>query len=123
MSFQQITIVGNSGQNAEVKTLSGDKKVANFSVAVNEGKDKPPMWLRVNAWNKLAELCGQYVTKGKQVLVIGKLQIREYEKDGQKRTSIEVLASEVRFLSKSETVALSEPQLLPPAGGEDDIPF
>ena len=100
----KVIIVGNLGKDPEVKAV-GQNTVANFSLATSESytdksgqKQEKTEWHKIVAWGKLAELAGQYLKKGRQVYVEGKLQTREYEKDGQKRYSTEIVASSVTFL-------------------------
>jgi single-strand DNA-binding protein len=100
----KVIIVGNLGKDPEVKAV-GQTTVANFSLATSESytdksgqKQEKTEWHKIVAWGKLAELAGQYLKKGRQVYVEGKLQTREYEKDGQKRYSTEIVASSVTFL-------------------------
>jgi single-strand DNA-binding protein len=105
-SVNKCIFVGRVGKQPEVRYTGGGQAVANFSIACNEkykGKDgsdkETTTWVRCSTWGKLAELCGQYLQKGSLVYVEGKLQNREYEKDGQKKTSTEIVAREVVFLS------------------------
>lgn len=99
----KVIIVGNLGKDPEVKAV-GQNTVANFSLATSESytkdgqKQEKTEWHKVVAWGKLAELAGQYLKKGRQVYVEGKLQTREYEKDGQKRYSTEIVANNITFL-------------------------
>jgi single-strand DNA-binding protein len=105
-SVNKVIAIGRVGKKPEVRFTQGGQAVANFSIACNEkykgkdGQDKETTtWIRVSCWGKLAELCGQYLDAGKLVYIEGKLQNRDYEKDGVKRTSTEVIAREVVFLS------------------------
>lgn len=105
-SVNKVIAIGRVGKKPEVRFTGGGQAVCNFSIACNEkfkGKDgsdkETTTWIRVSVWGKLAELCGQYLDSGKLVYIEGKLQNREYEKDGQKRQSTEVIAREVVFLS------------------------
>lgn len=99
----KVIIVGNLGKDPEVKAV-GQNTVANFSLATSESytkdgqKQEKTEWHKIVAWGKLAELAGQYLKKGRQVYVEGKLQTREYEKDGQKRYSTEIVANNITFL-------------------------
>jgi single-strand DNA-binding protein len=102
-------ILGRVGQNPEVKQTPGGATVTNFSVATNEKwtdksgeKHERTEWHRVVVWGKLAELCGQYLTKGRQAYIEGRLQTREWEKDGQKHHTTEINADSVVFLSGGE---------------------
>lgn len=101
-SFQRITILGNAGSDPEVREVGQDHKlVANFNVAINEGYGdrKTTLWLRVIAWEKLAEVAEKYLHKGDQVLVDGRLQVRTYDdKDGAQRTSVEVIANNITLI-------------------------
>lgn len=144
--LNRVMIIGNLGNKPEVKFLPSGQAVANFSVAVNEQwkskdgeKQERVEWFRVQAWGKLAENCAQYLDKGRQVYIEGRLQTREYEKDGEKKFSTELVANEVKFLGgakdgetrtppktasrKPSGVPSGEPDLAPPGGGDDDIPF
>ena len=105
-SVNKVIAIGRVGKKPEVRFTGGGQAVANFSIACNEkykGKDgadkEVTTWLRVSCWGRLAELCGQYLDAGRLVYIEGKLQNREYEKDGVKRTSTEVVARDVVFLS------------------------
>jgi single-strand DNA-binding protein len=115
-SVNKVIAIGRVGKKPEVRFTQGGQAVANFSIACNEkykgkdGQDKETTtWIRVSCWGKLAELCGQYLDVGRMAYIEGKLQNRDYEKDGVKRTSTEVIAREVVFLSS--------PKDRPQAGG------
>ena len=102
--LNQINVIGNIGR-IETKDTSTGKKVSKFSLAVSERfKDKDEtLWLEVSAWDKLAENCEKYLSKGKKVYVSGKLKSREYTgKDGTKKGAYEVQARDVVFLSPKE---------------------
>lgn len=104
--LNKVSIIGNVGKAPEVRASKAGDSVCNFSVAVNEkwkGKDGQMQerveWVRIAVWGKLADLCGQYLEKGRQVYVEGRLQTREYtDKEGKKAFSTEVVASQVLFL-------------------------
>jgi single-strand DNA-binding protein len=122
-SLNRVELLGYTCQDAEVRFTASGTPVANFSVATNEvwtGKDGKKQekveFHRIVAWGKLAELCGQYMPKGRQVLVEGKLQTRKWEdKEGQTRYSTEIQATSVKFLGKapdkSEEVAEEPPPM------------
>lgn len=109
-SYAQTIILGNLGKDPEVRYLPGGEAVANFSVAVTEKwKDKASgekreatTWYRCNAFGRLAEVIGEYVTKGMQVLVTGKMQQREWEKDGVKQYSWELRADTLQMMGGAE---------------------
>jgi single-strand DNA-binding protein len=102
----RVQLIGHVGQDPEVKSFEGGKKVANLNLATNdvyykeEGeKVTQTEWHRVVAWGKLASLIEQYVTKGKELGVTGKITYRNYEdKEGNKRSITEIVAEEVLFL-------------------------
>jgi len=97
--FNQVTITGRLTRDPEVRTTSTDKIVANFSVACNRMKDGQADFIDCVAWDKLGEIVGNNLAKGRRVLVSGRLQVRSYEtNDGQKRKATEVLANQVQFL-------------------------
>ena len=103
-----VQLIGHVGQDPEVKSLEGGKKLANISIATNEvyykengDKVEKTEWHRVTAWGKTAEIIEKYVTKGKEIAVEGKLTHRSYDdKDGVKRFITEVVANEVLLLGK-----------------------
>ena len=109
LGLNNVQIIGNLGGTPDMKFLNDDKShVVNFSVAVNErwkNRDGEPQerttWLRVAAFNGIGQACAEYLACGDAVYVEGRLQVREYEdKDGNARTSVEVVASKVRFLGR-----------------------
>lgn len=104
-AFHQTVIVGNLGRDPETRYLPNGDAVCNFSVAVTEkwkkdGEAKEQTtWYRVNAFVKLAEICGQYLKKGSAVLIVGKMGHREWtDKDGNKRESWELRADSMQML-------------------------
>ena len=109
-----VTLIGNLATEVELKDVGEDLQVAKFLLAVDRvGKDEADfVW--VSTWNKQAEICARYLTKGKRVAIDGRLRSSSWEdSDGNKRSAIEVVANRVQFLS-------------PPSGKEDapaDIPF
>ena len=103
MSMNKIFLIGNVGRDPEMRYTPNGNPVTSFSVAPNrryttsEGEQRDETeWFNVSAWNKLAETCNQYVTKGMKVFVDGRLSTREYTgADGQQRTSLDVTAFDV----------------------------
>jgi single-strand DNA-binding protein len=106
MSVNKVILVGRLGQNPEVRYTPSGAAVANFSLATNEAwtdksgqKQERTEWHRIVVWGKLAELCNQYLSKGRQAYVEGRLQTREWnDKDGNKKYTTEVQAQTVQFL-------------------------
>lgn len=109
-SYHKTIVCGNMGRDPEMRYLPNGDAVANFSVAVTEkfkSKDgeakESTTWYRINAFGKLAEICGQYLKKGASVLIDGRMQMRKYEKDGIERESWELRADSMQMLGgKSE---------------------
>jgi single-strand DNA-binding protein len=104
----RVQLIGHVGQEPEVKSLEGGKKLANISIATNEvyykdngDKVEKTEWHRVTAWGKTAEIIEKYVTKGKELAIEGKLTTRSYDdKEGVKRYITEIVANEVLLLGK-----------------------
>lgn len=132
-SVNRVILIGNLGQDPSIKYTPSGTAVANFSIAVNEkwkGKDgkteERTEWVKIVAWNKLAEICGEYLSKGRPVFVEGRLQTREYEaKDGGKRYVTEVIAQSIQFLGGGESKSSGRTEQNDPAPTEidGDIPF
>jgi len=146
--FDQITIIGNLGRDAEMRYTPGGQPVSNFSVAANRvRKDadgnvvKSTVWYRASLWGKTAEKLTEYLTKGKTVLIEGQLQTdkatggpRVYEKnDGTSGASFEVFVNTIKLLGGGNGGAhkaeeTTEPGLAEPATsidglGDEEIPF
>lgn len=136
MALNRAEIIGNLGNDPELKSTPSGNSVCNFSVATNEKwKDKEgneqerTEWHRVVVWGKSAESCAKFLSKGRQVFVEGKLQTRSWEnKDGVKMYTTEIIAKRVDFLGAKEGGGGNRP---PPPGDNDappmnqdgDIPF
>ena len=106
----KVILVGRLGADPEVKSISSGQNVTRFSVATSENwvakdgtKQERTEWHRIVVWGKLAEVCGRYLSKGKQVYLEGRLQTRSWEDpQGQKKYSTEIVASTIQFLGASE---------------------
>ena len=104
----KVQLIGNVGNDPEIKTFDGGKKVVNFTLATNESykndkgeKVEQTEWHRVSAWGNTAEIIEKFVTKGKEIAIEGKLTHRSYDdKNGEKRYITEVVASDVLLLGK-----------------------
>ncbi|PKA83071.1 single-strand binding protein [Ulvibacter sp. MAR_2010_11] len=102
----KVQLIGNLGNDPEIITMDSGKKLAKFSIATNESyknqqgeRVTDTQWHNVVAWGKTAEIIENYVTKGKEVAVEGKLTHRSYEdKEGQKRYATEVVCNELLLL-------------------------
>ncbi len=105
-SINKVILIGNLGADPELRSTATGSTVANFSLATKEAwtgkdgnKEERTEWHRIVAWGRLGEICGEYLAKGKQVYVEGKLQTRSWEdRDGKKRYTTEVLAQTMQML-------------------------
>jgi single-strand DNA-binding protein len=137
-SVNKVILVGNLGGPPEVRYTASGKAVASFRIATKEqwtskeggGKEERTEWHRIVAWGRLGEICGEYLRKGSQVYIEGRLQTRQWDdKDGNKRFTTEIVAQTMQMLgsagksgaasSTEEKFPSEEPISLP----EDDIPF
>lgn len=147
MSVNRVTLLGRLGNNPETRTTNTGMTVANFNLATSENwndkngqKQERTEWHRVVVWGKLGELCGQYLSKGRQCYVEGRLQTRSWDdKDGNKRYTTEIVATQVQFLggatagagasqgasqgAQNEAVDMGAPVMAETTFSEDDIPF
>jgi single-strand DNA-binding protein len=144
-------LMGNLGADPELRYTPSGQAVANFRIATSESwvdkqgqKQERTEWHRIVAWGKLAELCGEYLKKGRQVFVEGKLQTRQWEdRDGHKRFTTEIQAREITFLGARDGAGGGAPRRSggdeagpsgggggdagfdygPPPMSDDDVPF
>ena len=136
--INKVVLIGNLGRDPEVRYTPSGVPVANFSIATSEEwtdkdtgeKHERTEWHRIVAWRRLGEICGEYLHKGRQVYIEGKLQTKEWEdRDGNKRYTTEIIASQMQMLgpvakggrseSQDSSVPVEEPITVP----EDNIPF
>jgi len=144
-SFNKVILMGNLTRDPDVRaTGATGMKVARLGIAVNERRrdrngqvQEFPVFVDVDAWDKLAELCGQYLSKGRSILVEGRLQMDTWEKEGVRHQKLKVRATTIKFLPQGDR--LMNPQVQQqenhsPAvqnplqgssleGDPDDIPF
>ena len=111
--LNKIILIGNLGRDPEMRYTPSGSAVTSFTVAVNrkyrtqDGEDREETeWFNVSCWNKLAEIANQYLSKGRQVYVEGRLSTRSYEdRNGEKRFSLDVRAIELQMLgTRGDTV-------------------
>ncbi len=106
MSVNKAILIGRLGNNPEIRNTPSGSAVANFNIATNENwtdkngqKQERTEWHRIVVWGKLAQLCGEYLAKGRQVYLEGRLQTRQWQdKEGQTKYTTEVVANIVQFL-------------------------
>ena len=144
-SINKVILIGRLGKDPEVKYTTNGAPVAKFSIATDEvfkdrsgEQQRRTEWHNIVAWNKLAEICGEYLTKGKQVYIEGSIRSRQWEdQSGNKRTSYEIVARDMKMLgSKLEGERATQPPDRPPMDQDtsatpppppemtdDDIPF
>lgn len=105
--LNKIQIIGNLGSDPEMRFTPQGTAVTSFSVAVNRkwsgsdgGKSEETIWFRVSAWNKLAEICNEYLTKGKQVYIEGRIRSPQVftDRNGMVRASLEITATDMVML-------------------------
>ncbi len=109
-SLNKVFLMGNLTRDPELRYVPSGTAVANFSVAVNRtykdssGEKKEDVsFIRVVVWGKMAEVCGEYLAKGRAVLVEGRLKSRSWEdQDGQKRSALDVVATNVQFIGSRD---------------------
>ncbi len=141
MGINKVILVGNLGRDPEIRHTQNGSAVANFTLATSRRyKDRDGQqqeqteWHRIVAWARLAEICAEYLTKGKQVYIEGRLQTREWEdKEGNKRYTTEIVALDMQMLGRrgdfEQDARPQGPDSDAPApapggaGGDDDIPF
>jgi len=136
-SVNKVILVGNLGSDPEVRYTPSGRAVANFSLATTERftnkegeKEERTEWHKIVAWARLGEICGEYLTKGSQVYIEGRLQTRSWEdRDGNKRYTTEIVAQAMQMLGGSKkggevtSVEESHPSEEPISIPDDDIPF
>jgi single-strand DNA-binding protein len=138
--LNKVILIGNLGRDPELRYTQSGQAVANFTLATNESwtnrsgeREERTEWHRIVAWAKLAEFCGEYLAKGKQIYVEGRLQTRDWEdKDGNKRYTTEIKADKLLMLGARSDAGYQPPADEPRKGGPgeptpgpegDDIPF
>ncbi len=136
--INKVILVGRLGRDPEVRYTPSGVTVANFSIATSDTwkdkdtgqKQEKTEWHRIVAWRRLGEICGEYLRKGKQVYIEGKLQTRSWEdRDGNKRYTTEIIAQNMQMLDaqnrdmKADPVDPGFPVEEPITVPEDDIPF
>jgi len=128
MSVNKVILVGRLGNDPEVRYTSDGTAVASFRLATTKKwsnqkgeKEERTEWHRIVAWRRLGEICGEYLSKGKQVFIEGELQTRQWEdKEGNKRYATEVVASNMQMLGGVPRNGGAEASAPSP---EDDLPF
>jgi len=123
-TLNKVFLIGNLTRDPELKYTANGTGIARFGLAVNrtynsqDGEKKETCFVDITAWDKLAEVCNEHLTKGRLILVEGRLQYQSWEsEDGTKRSKIEVVAQNIQFLGgKSDDQNETE-------STDDDVPF
>ena len=139
--LNQCSFIGRLGKDVELRVTPAGESIANFSIACDwkTKKSEGVQWVSISAFGKLAEICGQYLTKGSQVFVQGKMKTEKYEdKSGVTKYSTKIAADTVQFLGKGKeadttekydsrnvaaTKAPTDPYKTPFDDMPDDLPF
>ncbi len=132
MSVNKVILVGRLGRDPETRYTGGGQAVANFSVATDESykdkngeRQKRTEWHKIVVWGKQAEIAQQYLKKGSLIFIEGRIQSREWQdKEGQKRTSFEIVANNFRMLggrSEGAAAASAGGGASTRSGGGDDF--
>ena len=132
-----VVLQGRLTADPELKTTPNGLSVTSFSIAVDRNyqntSERQADFINIVAWRQTAEFITKYFTKGRSILICGRLQSRSWEKDGQRRTAVEVVADEATFVDKKPDAAPADPAPATPYGGDsrdfveqtpdDDLPF
>jgi single-strand DNA-binding protein len=140
--INKAILVGNLGRDPEIRYTPGGLAITNFSIATSDSwqdkesgeKKERTEWHRIVAFGKLGEICGKYLTKGRQVYIEGRIQTRQWEKDGVTRYTTEIVANEMQMLggrdsggdslrSPESNYGQAAPKEPFPETPDDDIPF
>lgn len=131
--LNRVILIGRLTRDPELKYIPSGTPVASFTLAVdrpflNKDGERETDFIPIVVWRKQAENCANYLGKGSLVAVDGRMQVRSYEQDGQRRYVTEVVADSVRFLDRrgdpsARTVDSGFEQYGTDAGPDDDIPF
>ena len=127
--LNKVMIIGNLGRDPEMRYTPSGRPVTTFSVATSrtwntaDGEKRVETeWFNVVAWSSLAEICKQYLSKGQQVYIEGRLQTRQWDDaEGKKHTAVEIVASEMIMLGDRRESAEASPDS--EAADEDEFPF
>ena len=120
--LNRCDFIGRLGRDPEIRHTSGGKQVASFSLACSEkfGGKESTEWVNIVAWEKLAEICGQYLTKGSLVFISGRMQTRKWQdQNGNDRYTTEIVVREMKMLDKRSDAGASGSS----PTGDDPVPF
>jgi len=127
--YNKVFLIGRLTRDPETRYTSSGVAVTRFSLAINRPQRRDSTnnevdFFRIVTWRKLAEICNEFLRKGKLVAIEGRLQISSYEKNGQKNQSVEVVADNMKMLDRKGSESSSGSSYAPPAHVAEDIaPF
>ena len=135
--LNKVMVIGHLGKDPEMRYTPSGRPVTTFTVAVSRSwntadgeRRSETEWFNIVAWGNLAEICKQYLHKGQQVYIEGRLQTRRWEdKEGQKHTNVEVVANEMMMLgdrrdsNKQKQESDEDEEQSEPMADEDEFPF
>jgi single-strand DNA-binding protein len=110
-----VALIGNLATDVELRELGGDRKVAGFLLAIDRSSGDEADFVWVSAWDRQAEVCAQFLRKGRRVGVDGRIRSHSWEEEGKRRTKVDVVANRVEFLHGAADGG--------GGGAADDIPF
>lgn len=130
MSVNKVILIGRLGREPETRFTGSGKAVCNFSIATDETfndtsgeRQKRTEWHKIVVWGKQAEIAQQYLHKGSLVFIEGKIQSREWEKEGERKTSFEIVAQNFRMLDSRGSGGGNSEERETVAVSEEDTPF
>lgn len=138
--YNKVFLIGNLTRDPETRYTSAEVPMSRFSIAVNrpgrkreDSTNSEVDFINIVAWRRLAEICKEYLKKGKPIAVEGRLQVRKYEKDGEKKTFFEVVADNIQMLGSrqgyaaqgttSDTAKVEAPGLENDTENKEEVPF
>lgn len=131
--LNNVTLMGRLAQTPEIKTTQSGKAVTSFDLAVpvpSADRNAPPDYIPVVCWDKQADFVGKYLSKGRQIVLVGEIKTRKYtDKDGKNRKAVEVVARRIFFADSKDASGADEATDAPvtptfqEVGNDDDLPF
>ena len=130
--LNSVNLLGRLAQDPELRSTPEGKSVTNFNLAVpkpSKDKETPPDYIPIVCWDQTAEFVSRYLTKGRQIVVEGRISTRKWtDADGKNRKSVEVTASRIYFADSNKATDAAAPQQAGnvegfSAGDDDDLPF
>ena len=124
--MNKLFVIGNLVKDPETRATNTGKSVCSFTVAVNRASGEEPEYFKVNAWGKLGESCGKWLSKGRKVAVAGSVALKQYAKNGENHAYMEISAEGVEFLPNGQKTRSDANEGQSEAFADvstDDIPF